>query len=59
MSNVGKAEAVVRDLERRRVACIQCGTELAGERDSIALAACTGDVKAAKRLAEIHTALAI
>ena len=46
MSNVGKAEAVVRDLERRRVACIQCGTELAGERDSIALAACTGDVKA-------------
>jgi hypothetical protein len=43
---------------RKRAACVQRGTELAGERDAIALAACTGDAKAAKRLAEIHAAIA-
>ena len=47
---VGKAQAVVADIEAKRAAAVQHGTELADERANVALAAHTGDDKAAKRL---------
>ena len=56
---VAEAKAVVADLEEKRSASVQRGTDLADERANVALAAHTGDDKAAKRLSEIHTAIAI
>jgi hypothetical protein len=56
---VEKAQAVISKIERRRVACVQRGAELADERAAVALGACTGDSKAAKRLTEIHNAIAV
>jgi hypothetical protein len=56
---VGKAQTVVAGLEEKRAAAIQHGSELADERANVALAAHTGDEKAAKRLGEIHTAIAM
>jgi hypothetical protein len=38
-SRCGKAQAVVTDLEAKRAAAVQRGTELAGERANVALAA--------------------
>ncbi len=55
--SVEKAEAIVADLENKRAACVQRGTELADERANVALAAHTGHAKAAKRLEEIHHAI--
>ena len=46
-------------LEQKRTAAIQRGTELADERANVALAAHTGDQKAAHRLREIHQQIAI
>jgi hypothetical protein len=54
-----KAQGVVVDLEKKRDAAVQHGTALADERAGVALAAHTGDDKAAKRLQEIHTAIAV
>jgi hypothetical protein len=56
---VAAAQKVVGDLERKRADAIKHGTELADERANVALAAHTGDEKAAKRLCEIHEAIAI
>ena len=56
--NLEKATAIVTRLEEKRVACIKTGTDLADERANVALAAHTGDAKAAKRLQEIHQAIA-
>jgi hypothetical protein len=56
--NLEKATAIVTRLEEKRVACIRQGTDLADERANVALAAHTGDAKAAKRLQEIHQAIA-
>jgi hypothetical protein len=56
---VAEAKAVVADLEEKRAASVQRGTDLADERANVALAAHTGDDKAAKRLSEIHQAIAI
>jgi hypothetical protein len=53
------AQAVVSDLEVKRTACVALGTELADERANVALAAHTGDEQAAKRLQEIHQAIAV
>ena len=58
MTEVEKCEATVRDLERKREACVRRGVELADERANVALAAHTGNVKARKRLDEINTAIA-
>jgi hypothetical protein len=58
MTEVEKCEATIRDLERKREACVKRGTELNDERAAVALDAHTGDAKAAKRLAAIHTAIA-
>jgi len=55
---VEKCETTIRDLERKREACVKRGTELADERANVALDAHTGNARAAKRLAEIHTAIA-
>jgi hypothetical protein len=55
---VKKAEQTLATLEAKRAACVKRGTELADERAAVALSAHTGDAKAAKRLAEIHTAIA-
>jgi hypothetical protein len=55
---VAEAAETLDTLTHKREVCVQRGVELAGERDSIALAACTGDVKAAKRMTEIHSAIA-
>jgi hypothetical protein len=59
ISDVEKYEGMIAELECKRAACVQRGTELAAERDGIALEACTGNGKAAKRLAEIHAAIAV
>ena len=56
---VAKAQSVVADLESKREAAIKHGTELADERANVALAAHTGDAKAAKRLQEIHQQIAL
>jgi hypothetical protein len=56
---VTSAQAVVTDLEAKRAAAVKHGTELADERANVALAAHTGDEKAAKRLQEIHQAIAM
>jgi hypothetical protein len=58
MSDIEKCAGIITELERKRVACVKRGVELADERAAVALGALTGDAKAAKRLAEIHTALA-
>jgi hypothetical protein len=58
-ASVTSAQAIVADLEAKRAACVQRGTELADERASVALAAHTGDEQAAKRLQEIHQAIAV
>ena len=58
MTEVEKYEATVRDLERKREACVKRGTELADERAAVALAAHTGDKTARKRLDEINAAIA-
>lgn len=46
-------------LEEKREAEIKHGSDLAAERANVALAAHTGDEKAAKRLQEIHQAIAM
>jgi hypothetical protein len=56
---IEKAEAVVAELEAKRIKCVAHGTELQDERANVALAAHTGDVKARKRLDEINAALAV
>jgi hypothetical protein len=56
--NLEKATAIVTRLEEKRAECIRQGTDLADERANVALAAHTGDTKAAKRLQEIHQAIA-
>jgi hypothetical protein len=48
---------VISDLEAKRAAAVKHGTDLADERANVALAAHTGDDKAAKRLEEIHAAI--
>src|SRR6516162_2921820 len=58
MTDTEKAETTIRELERKREACVVRGTELADERAAVALDAHTGNAKAAKRLAEIHSAIA-
>jgi hypothetical protein len=58
MSDIEKFENTIANLKRKREACVKRGVELADERAAVALAAHTGDTKAAKRLGEIHTALA-
>jgi hypothetical protein len=59
MSDIEKYENMIADLERKREACVQRGTGLSDERASVALDAHIGDSKAAKRLTEIHAALAL
>jgi hypothetical protein len=59
MTDTEKAETTIRELERKREACVVRGTELADERAAVALDAHTGNAKAAKRLAEIHSAIAM
>jgi hypothetical protein len=56
---VAKAQTIVTDLEAKRELAIKNGTALADERANVALAAHTGDQKAAKRLQEIHQAIAV
>jgi hypothetical protein len=56
---VSTAQAVVSDLEAKRAACVAYGTELADERGNVALAAHTGDEQAAKRMQDIHQAIAV
>lgn len=57
---VGKAQEVVADLEKKRAAAVQRGTDLADERSGIAFQAhTTSDEKATKRLREIHEAIAM
>jgi hypothetical protein len=56
---VAEAKSVVADLEAKRESSIRRGVDLADERANVALAAHTGDDKAAKRLSEIHTAIAV
>lgn len=57
---VEAAEQTLRDLEAKRAACVQRGTDLADERANVAFAAHTGnDAKAAKRLEEIHKAIVV
>jgi hypothetical protein len=58
-SDVEKAKAVIWALEAKRETCIQRGRELADERASVALAAHTGDQKAAKKLESIHQAIVV
>lgn len=58
MTDVEKAEKIVADLEAKRAASIARGTALADERANTAFGAHTGDGKAAKRLEEIHIAIA-
>ena len=58
-ASVASAKSVVVGLEEKRTAAIARGTELADERANVALAAHTGDEKAAQRLQEIHQAIAI
>jgi hypothetical protein len=54
MNDIGKYEGLIAELTRKREACVQRGAELSDERAAVALAAHTGDAKAAKRLTEIH-----
>jgi multidrug resistance efflux pump len=56
---VSKAQETVVDLEKKRAASVQRDAELADDRANVALAAHTGDDKAAKRLQEIHQAIAV
>jgi hypothetical protein len=56
---VASAKAIVADIEGRRAAAIKYGTDLADERANVALAAHTGDAKAALRLKEIHQLIAV
>jgi hypothetical protein len=56
---VSKAQSVVVDLEKKREAAVKRGNQLADERANVALAAHTGDEKAAKRLQEIHQQIAV
>jgi hypothetical protein len=58
-AQVAKAKTVATDIEAKHAAAVKHGTELADERANVALAAHTGDEKAAKRLKEIHTAIAV
>jgi hypothetical protein len=58
--NVKEAEAVVAQLEQKRIKCVARGTELADERASIALLAhADNDAKARKRLNEINSEIAV
>jgi hypothetical protein len=59
MNDIGKYEGLIAELTRKREACVQRGADLSDERAAVALAAHTGDAKAAKRLTEIHAALAV
>jgi hypothetical protein len=59
MNDIEKYENMIADLERKREACVQRGTGLSDERASVALDAHIGDSKAAKRLVDIHNALAL
>jgi hypothetical protein len=58
-SDVEKAKAVIVDLERKREVCVRRGSELADQRANVALAAHTGDQKAAKKLEQIHQAIIV
>jgi hypothetical protein len=49
-NSVADAERVLAELDVKRAACIQRGTDLADERASVALAAHTGDAAARKKL---------
>jgi hypothetical protein len=44
--SIEKAEGIVAQLEAKRDACVQYGTELADERANVALSAHAGDAKA-------------
>jgi hypothetical protein len=54
--SVAACEAVIAQLEAKRAACVQRGTELQHERANVALLAHTGDAKARKRLDELRAA---
>jgi rubrerythrin len=54
MSDLKKAEAIVAQLEQKRIKCIARGTELADERANVALAAHTGDAVARKKLDSLN-----
>jgi hypothetical protein len=56
---VSAAQGILADLEQKRADAIKHGTELADERASVALAAHTGDEQAARRLQDIHQAIAV
>jgi hypothetical protein len=57
---VSAAQSIVSDLEVKRAAAVQRGTELADERSAIAFQAhTTNDEAAAKRLQELHQAIAV
>ena len=57
---VTQAQAIVSDLEAKRGDAVRRGTDLADERSAIAFQAhTTNDEKAAKRLQEIHSAIAV
>jgi hypothetical protein len=58
-SDVEKAKAVIANLEVKREACVKHGAELADERANVALAAHTGDQRAAKKLESIHQAIVV
>jgi len=57
-TEIEKAEQTLATLQAKRAARIKRGTDLADERAAVALDAHTGNAKAAKRLAEIHSAIA-
>jgi hypothetical protein len=58
-AGVAAAQAIVADLESKRVACVERGRELADERSSVAYDAHTGNQQAAARLEEIHQAITL
>ena len=58
MTDLEKAEAVVRTIEEKRAQFVQQRSALCDERDDVALRAYIGDVQARKRLDEINTVLA-
>jgi hypothetical protein len=58
MTDLEKAEAVVRTIEEKRAQFVQQRSALCDERDDVALRAYIGDVQARKRLDAINVALA-
>lgn len=59
MSNIQKAEAIVRDLEDKRRSLVQKATELTDERQRVSFAAHTGDQAARKKLDRVNADLAL